>query len=410
MPLSCSSFRLSTRSLCGLSLARVNRASSFRRNVTTEAEAWQIPGAEFEQQLESMKSRLLPTAEGQWDKFNIQALRQSIQSHLSLPYLNSTDPIPPGYHQVSFNTLIYEHELSHDGAERRHAPNDDWKFRVWAGGYIEFPRSNLWADSPNTHRPNHVAVNERITDARLLGTLNDDNAKVMVTLTKTLFAPQLSPDGRPVYRNDGQLRIFKTSDNILIKEEKHLCFMREIPESLKSPSARKIAFPSDPDYSQTMVPSPTLLFRFSSLTRNAHAIHLDGEYTRQVYGLSKLIVHGPLTSVLMLDILGEALVLQSPEPGRALAVRSFQYRNLLPLFVNEPITIACKKLHDMKHYQTKYQTESGIPWEKWDVWIQKGEGHEATLAVRGTAWVSPAKSPGREKAEESSEEDSAPSG
>lgn len=169
-----------------------------------------------------------------------------------------------------------------------------------------------------------------------------------------------------------------------------LCFMREIPPSLSSASlARKLAFPSDPAYSQTMVPSPTLLFRFSALTQNAHAIHLDTEYTRQVYGLPKPLVHGPLTSVLMLDVLGEALALHSIGQSFTLAIRSFQYRNLLPLFVNEQITIACRKVHDMKPHGTEYKTVSGVPWEKWDVWIQRGIGKDATLAVRGSALVSP---------------------
>lgn len=404
MPRLCSSLRLSTRTLSGRSWNGVNQGIKFRRNVTTEAEAWQNLNADsFEELLESMKSRPLPTEEGQWDKFNIRALRQSIQSHLSLPYFNPGDPIPPGYHQASFNTLIYEHELSHDGAERRHAPNDDWKFRVWAGGYLEFPKSHLRING--AEGPNHVAVNERITDARLLGNLSDENAKVMVTLTKTLFTSQASLEGQPVYGDQGELRISKTKGNILVKEEKHLCFMREIPPSLKSASARRIAFPSDPDYSQTMVPSPTLLFRFSSLTRNAHAIHLDGEYTQQVYGLPKLIVHGPLTSVLMLDVLGAALALQSKKEAGGLAIRSFQYRNLLPLFVNEQITIACKRLHDMKPYKGKYETASGVPWEKWDVWIQKGTGRDTTLAVRGTAWVSPASVPGEEGVDESAEDE-----
>lgn len=38
--------------------------------------------------------------------------------------------------------------------------------------------------------------------------------------------------------------------------------------------------PSDPDYRLIYLPSPTTLFRFSALTFNAHAIHLDREYAR----------------------------------------------------------------------------------------------------------------------------------
>ena len=38
--------------------------------------------------------------------------------------------------------------------------------------------------------------------------------------------------------------------------------------------------PSDPDYRLEYTPSPTTLFRFSALTFNAHAIHLDREYAK----------------------------------------------------------------------------------------------------------------------------------
>ena len=38
--------------------------------------------------------------------------------------------------------------------------------------------------------------------------------------------------------------------------------------------------PSKPDYQLEYTPSPTTLFRFSALTFNAHAIHLDREYAR----------------------------------------------------------------------------------------------------------------------------------
>ncbi|EXJ55153.1 hypothetical protein A1O7_08078 [Cladophialophora yegresii CBS 114405] len=343
-----------------------------------------------------MKSRVLPTEEGLWDKDNIRALRKTLQSHLLLPQFSYPNHVPPGYHQVSFNSLPDEHELSHDGAEQRHAPNDEWKFRVWTGGHLDFQKPFLWTEG--RHGPVSVAVNEKITDTRLVGNADAHNAKVMVTITKNLFAPELDAQGQPVRGSRNQICMSKAEHNILIREQKYLCFMREIPDSLKSASAvRKIAFPSDPDYSQTMIPSATLLFRFSALTRNAHVIHLDGDYTRQVYGLPKLLVHGPLTSVLMLDVLGKALALKIHGEASALTIRNFQYKNLLPLFVHEPITIACRRLHDTKPDTTKDQNGFAAAWQKWDVWIQKGEGRDATLAVRGSAMVSPEPCPASER-------------
>ena len=353
----------------------------FSRYVTTTA--LEEANASFAQQLEEMKTRQLPVNEGLWDVFNIAALRKSLQSHLSLPN-PFPNIVPPGYHQVSFNSLPHEHELAHDGAEQRHEPNHDWKFRVWVGGFLEFSKPYLWTDGPSL-----VAVDERITDARLIGDLTHENSRVIVTLTRTLFKPSLGSRGEPVYAPTGKLSIARAKDNILIKEEKHLCFMRNIPPSLTSPSQRRIAPPADPIFSQGMLPSPTLLFRFSALTRNAHAIHLDANYARQVYGLPKPLVHGPLTSVLMLDILGQALALHSIEADCAYVVRTLEYKNLQPIFVNEHITIACKRLHDVQPQGRKFMPRLGKKWEKWDVWIQKGAGKHASLSVRGSAWVSP---------------------
>lgn len=353
--------------------------------------------AKFAQLLEDMKCRFLPTDEGLWDTFNIQALRKTLQSHLSLPDFERPDDVPPGYHQVSFNSLPYESELGHDGAEQIHAPNEDWKFRVWAGGYLDFRLPYMSTSVAGQVMP--VAVKEAITDTRLLGNLGDKEAKVMVTLTRTLIKPELDSSGALIRGSKGGIATMKAKNKALIKEEKYLCFMREIPESLKSSSSHRIVMPpKSPFYSQSMVPSPTLLFRFSALTRNAHAIHLDAEYTRQAYGLRKPLVHGPLTSVLMLDVLGRALALHGLGGPHRFAIRTFHYRNLLPLFVNEEITISCKKLHNITPTGTKFFNSIG-EWEKWEVWIQKGNGKDETLAVRGTAEVSPVLDRAREAAD-----------
>lgn len=350
-----------------------------------------------------MKRRKLGVEQGQWDTANIVALREALRSHLSLYRLRDTNLVPPGYHQVSFNRLPKEFELCEDGAERRHAPNPDWKYRVWAGGYLEFQNPFVYVDNPT-----FVAVNERITDTRLVGDPDAEDAKLYVTLTRNLIKAQRDDEGTPILKNDRFLLPGNGHKARFIKEEKYLCFMKKIPPILQAsqssggsgdgPPRRLLRPPTAPTYAQSMVPSATLLFRFSALTRNAHAIHLDPEYTRATYGLPKLLVHGPLTSVLMLDILGEALEMHSLGKDYTLAVRSFSYKNLLPLFVGEPITIACRKLHDLQARNRKFISHFAKPWEKWDVWIQRGTGENATMAVKGEAWVSPSPRPrGREK-------------
>ncbi|WP_375000945.1 hypothetical protein [Aeromicrobium sp. CTD01-1L150] len=46
---------------------------------------------------------------------------------------------------------------------------------------------------------------------------------------------------------------------------------------------------------------PTVLFRFSALTKNAHRIHYDADYARDVEGYSGLVVHGPLQAMVQAE-------------------------------------------------------------------------------------------------------------
>ncbi|GAA2470330.1 hypothetical protein [Streptomyces longisporus] len=74
-------------------------------------------------------------------------------------------------------------------------------------------------------------------------------------------------------------------------------------------------------------PDETLLFRFSALTANAHRIHYDTPYCRDVEGFPGLVVHGPLLALLMLELV------RRNAPKRQ--VRSLSYRLHRPAFAGE---------------------------------------------------------------------------
>jgi len=73
--------------------------------------------------------------------------------------------------------------------------------------------------------------------------------------------------------------------------------------------------------------SPSLLFRFSALTYNAHRIHYDRDYTRHVEGYPGLLTHGPLQALAM----AEAARAAGRASGRS-GDLSFDYRLVSPLF------------------------------------------------------------------------------
>lgn len=53
---------------------------------------------------------------------------------------------------------------------------------------------------------------------------------------------------------------------------------------------------------RVLVPDEVLLFRFSALTFNSHRIHYDAPYAQEQENYRGLVVHGPLTATLLLDL------------------------------------------------------------------------------------------------------------
>ncbi|MHC3467414.1 HTD2 family dehydratase [Streptomyces sp. 7R007] len=92
---------------------------------------------------------------------------------------------------------------------------------------------------------------------------------------------------------------------------------------------------SDGPWRLRLRPEETLLFRFSALTANAHRIHYDAPYCRDVEGYPGLVVHGPLLALLMLELV------RTNAPGRpGRPVRSLSYRLHRPAFAGEHLLAA----------------------------------------------------------------------
>jgi hypothetical protein len=114
-----------------------------------------------------------------------------------------------------------------------------------------------------------------------------------------------------------------------------------------------------------------MLFRFSALTFNAHLIHLDKEYARDVEGHRNLLVHGPLTVTLMISFMRHYL---RKLPDKPQVIESLEYRNLAPLYCDEPMRL-CARKRNTSDAQTSYE-----------VWI---EGPTGGVAFKGTMHTCP---------------------
>lgn len=104
-------------------------------------------------------------------------------------------------------------------------------------------------------------------------------------------------------------RALAVEQQICVIEEQDIVYLPpHEPESGGGPDARESAPKSprdrhpDATWSLRLIPDPTLLFRFSALTANAHRIHYDRDFARETEGHPDLVVHGPLSALLLLEL------------------------------------------------------------------------------------------------------------
>ncbi|MEM7779557.1 MAG: MaoC family dehydratase N-terminal domain-containing protein [Pseudomonadota bacterium] len=88
------------------------------------------------------------------------------------------------------------------------------------------------------------------------------------------------------------------------------------------------------DKVHTHRPDPRLLFRYSALTFNTHRIHYDAPYASKVERYRGLVVHGPLTASLLLQ-------LAASELGQN-HLRHFNFRGVSPAMAGEKLHCAMR--------------------------------------------------------------------
>ncbi|RRR78675.1 MAG: acyl-CoA dehydrogenase [Candidatus Viridilinea halotolerans] len=118
-------------------------------------------------------------------------------------------------------------------------------------------------------------------------------------------------------------------DQLCIEEEQEIVY-REPGAAVAAPTP--LALPAAPEgaWTRTVTPDPRLLFRFSALTFNAHRIHYDRPYATGEEGYPGLVVHGPLTAVLLLELVRQ----HTTRP-----IASFSFRGQAPLFDLAPFRL-----------------------------------------------------------------------
>lgn len=234
------------------------------------------------------------------------------------------DAIPPGWHWLYFLEAKPKSELGPDGHPRRGGflPPVPLPRRMWAGGRIEF-RQPLHVGEPLRRDSEIVSVQTKHGKSGSL---------VFVTVRHTIYA----------------------SDAIATVEEHDIVY-RDAAKPGDPPAAAKPA-PATAQWRREISPGPVMLFRFSALTFNGHRIHYDLDYVRQEEGYPGLIVHGPMQTLLMLDLCRR----------HGADVKKLDYRALHPVFHTERLTVSGNPSED----------ESKV-----DLWTANGAGNYAMTGV-----------------------------
>lgn len=204
------------------------------------------------------------------------------------------DPVPPLWHWLAFLPTAAQRGLGTDGhpASLSYLRNAPLGRRMVAGGRVDFTAPA--AIGAPLHR---VSRTENVAEK-----LGRSGKLVFVDIRHDIDA-----EGR-----------------VAIREVQNLVYREAAQGSPTGPNGAPAPVDDEWTWRRTLATDSRLLFRFSALTYNAHRIHYDVEYARDVEGYPGIVAHGPLQAIALAEICRREL------PSRR--VRSFQFRSTAPAF------------------------------------------------------------------------------
>ena len=218
--------------------------------------------------------------------------------------------LPPLWHWVALPRWPASTETGSDGHPRRGTflPPVALPRRMFAGG------------TAHLHRP--IAVGAVVRREACVASVSEKTGRsgsLVIVVVETSFS-----DSR------GRL-VLEERQDIIYREAAPPAATRDHDESRLSAAGRTPA--GSPlarvrDWTWNFTTDPTLLMRFSAATANLHRIHYDWPYATTIEGYPGLVVHGPLMTL----ALAEMVRLERP----ADRVERLSHRNLAPLFCGQP--------------------------------------------------------------------------
>lgn len=239
------------------------------------------------------------------------------------------DPVPPGYHLTYFPSTARPGRLALDGlpTDAGVLPKMPFPRRMYAGTNIAFHDT--------------VKVGDKLRRETELTSIDlregASGALIFTVQTRRIFTPR----------------------GLAIVEEGQTVFREEVPKGAKSGIPKREEPPAGLPWSRTHKADPVSLFRYSALTFNPHRIHYDRPYAMEVEGYPGLVVHGPYSQQLLIDLARDNM--------KGKRMTSFVQRARAPLFDTKPFTLVGRP------------TEAGRACEVWAV------TPDGTIAMQATA-------------------------
>ncbi len=147
---------------------------------------------------------------------------------------------------------------------------------------------------------------------------------------------ELRPDGKS--GGTGTLVFATVSSRVLgadgaaaLEDERRTVFREEVKAGERNQAPKREPAPADVPWRKRVTPDPVLLFRFSALTFNSHRIHYDRAWAMDVEGYPGLVVHGPLTTTLLVDF--------ARDSNRGRRIVSYATQARAPLFDTAPFEL-----------------------------------------------------------------------
>jgi 3-methylfumaryl-CoA hydratase len=203
------------------------------------------------------------------------------------------DGVPPLWHWVYLLEHPAQSELGPEGHPLAGIPSppEPGRRRMFAGGRVR------------RHRPLRIGA-EASRQSRVLSSVGKAARSGPMTITTV------------------EHRVWQDGE-LVLTDEQDIVYLTASPRTEAAPDEAATtggwAIPVD----------PVLLFRFSALTYNAHRIHYDAPYARDVEGYPGLVVHGPLQAI--------AMATAAAAPGQA--GDGFDYRLVAPLYLGQGLHV-----------------------------------------------------------------------